>query len=160
MGPVNLAERFNYEIHYSSETKNGWALGRGIFDPSYFTKNLSMSDGFITWQPDMVPALTFTQFIIIEHSEPALTSDENNVLTKMLNDQAGTKRLRAEIILEVNSYFGPLLKYYLNHEELIGTTSITYKYNNITLSFNHFPKDFYASNNLTKGFEAFFLFGL
>ncbi len=73
LGDVAIGTYFNYSIDYSSKNKSGTIFARGRLDPSYFTKNLTMSEGYIEWAPDVVPAFTFTQFITIEASEPKLT---------------------------------------------------------------------------------------
>lgn len=78
----------------------------------------------------------------------------------MLNNQAGPRRIKEEIVQQINSLYGGLLKQHLNHEELISTNNITYKYRNITLNIQNFAKEFYLSNGNTKGLEAFFIYGL
>jgi len=65
MGIISIGTTFKYEIHYSSSVKNGTAFAKGLLDPSYFTKNLTMKDGYLVWEPDVVPALTFSQFFNI-----------------------------------------------------------------------------------------------
>jgi hypothetical protein len=98
LGIINIGERFNYEVDYNGQIKTGWAFARGILDPSYFTKKLNLNTGSINWLPGVINPLTFTQFLHIEHSEPALTSNEFDIFSKILNDQAGNKRLRQETI--------------------------------------------------------------
>ena len=78
----------------------------------------------------------------------------------MLNNQAGNTRVKEHVMDEVNHNYAPFLKTHLNHEELIGTTNITYTSNNITLKIDNFPKDFEVTNGKTKGLEVFFIFGL
>lgn len=78
----------------------------------------------------------------------------------MLNNQAGTRRIKADIINQVNTLYAPLLKQHLNHEDLISSNNITYKYRNISLDILNYAKDFYLSNGNTKGLEAFFIYGL
>lgn len=78
----------------------------------------------------------------------------------MINNQAGSVQIKKEIINQINTLYGPALKQYLNHEQLIGTNNITYKYGNMTFNFNNFAKEFEMSNGPTKGLEAFFIFGL
>jgi hypothetical protein len=73
LGDVAIGTRFNYSIDYSSRNKTGVIFARGRLDPSFFTKNLTLTDGYLEWAPDVVPAFTFTQFISIESSEPKLT---------------------------------------------------------------------------------------
>lgn len=68
LGTVEIGMRFNYTIDYSSTVKNGLLFARGHLDPSYFTKNLTMTEGYLEWAPDVVPPFTFTQFITIESS--------------------------------------------------------------------------------------------
>jgi hypothetical protein len=45
MGVIYIASYFNYSIGYAGKTKTGNILARGYFDPSYFTKKLSMLTG-------------------------------------------------------------------------------------------------------------------
>lgn len=52
----------------------------------------------------------------------------------MLNNEAGSRKIKSDIIGQVNSLYGPLLKDHLNHEDLISSNNITYKYRNITLN--------------------------
>lgn len=129
-------------------------------DQSSFTKNLTLQKGYLEWAPDVVPALTFTQFFLIESSEPKLTEQELNIFEKMLNNEAGSRKIKSDIAGQINNLYGPLLKDHLNHEDLISSNNITYKYRNITLTFENYAKDFYMSNGNTKGLEAFFIFGL
>jgi hypothetical protein len=65
MGTVEVGTTFQYEIRYPSSTKKGTAFARARLDPSYFTKNLTLKEGFLEWDPDVVPALTFSQFFRI-----------------------------------------------------------------------------------------------
>lgn len=73
MGTINIGSRFNYSITYSSSNKSGTIFARGQLDPSYFTKKLMIIEGNLEWEPDVVPALTFTQLFTIESSTPKLT---------------------------------------------------------------------------------------
>lgn len=73
MGTISIGTSFKYEISYSDSSKNGTAFARGTLDPSFFTKNLTIQEGYLEWVPDFVPALTFTQFFSIESSTPKLT---------------------------------------------------------------------------------------
>jgi hypothetical protein len=66
MGDVVVASRFNYSIVYSSSNKSGVAVAKTKLDPSYFTKNLTLQEGYLEWAPDVVPALGLTQQFIIE----------------------------------------------------------------------------------------------
>lgn len=160
MGDVAIGSMFNYSISYGSSTKAGTIFAKGKLDPSYFTKNLTMQNGYLEWAPDVVPPLTFTQFFQIESSQPKLTEPELDVFNKMINNQAGGRRIKQEIINQINTYYGSLLKDHLNHEDLISTNNITYKYRNLTINIQNLAKEFYMSNGNTKGLEAFFIYGL
>ena len=94
LGDVEISSKFNYTIAYASGNKTGKVFAKGKLDPSYFSKNLTLQDGYLEWAPDIVPAFTFTQFFIIESSEPKLTEAEFSIFTKMLNDQAGSHRVK------------------------------------------------------------------
>jgi hypothetical protein len=115
LGDVAIGTSFNYSVAYSSSNKTGVIFAKGKLDPSYFTKNLTMQNGYLEWAPDVVPALTFTQFLIIESSEPKLTEAELDVFTKMINNQAGPRKVKSDIINQINSFYGPMLKDHLNH---------------------------------------------
>lgn len=78
----------------------------------------------------------------------------------MVNNQAGAVRIRDQTENQMNALFIPLLQQHLNHEDLISSNNITYKYNNITLQFSNFAKTFGLSNGATKGLSVFLLFGL
>ena len=78
----------------------------------------------------------------------------------MLNNQAGTKKVRDQVLSEINTRFEPLLDDHLNHENLIRSANISYNYNGIYLQINNYAKDFYLSNGETKGLEVFLIFGL
>ena len=160
LGTVSIGSRFNYSINYGSNVKSGVIFAQGNLDHSYFTKNLTLQVGYIEWAPDVVPAFTFTQFFLIESSEPKLTEAELDIFNKMINNQAGTRKIKTEIANQINALYGPLLKDHLNHEELISANNITYKYRNITLNIQNLAKEFYMSNGNTKGLEAFFIYGL
>jgi hypothetical protein len=80
-----------------------------------------------------------------------LTADELDIVAKMLNNQAGTRKIKTDVGNQINALYGPLLKQHLNHEDLISTNNVTYKYRNITLNFETYAKDFYMSNGNTKG---------
>ena len=86
MGNVDIGVNFNYTVGYRTSNKTGTIFARSKLDPSYFTKNLTLQQGFLEWSPDLVPALTFTQFLLIESSQPKLTEDELNIFHKMLNN--------------------------------------------------------------------------
>jgi hypothetical protein len=62
--------------------------------------------------------------------------------------------------MRINQGFGPLLKEHLNHEQLVGSNNITYKYRNITLELFNYVKTMELSNGVTKGLEVSLLFGL
>lgn len=68
LGDIAIGMTFNYSIDYSSKLKSGTIVAGGRLDPSYFTKNLTMTEGYLEWAPDVVPPFTFTQFITIESS--------------------------------------------------------------------------------------------
>jgi hypothetical protein len=140
MGVINVASYFNYSIGYSGQTKNGNIFARGYFDPSYFTKKLSMLSGSLEWLPDVVPALSFTQYFTIEYATPNITEAEWNIITSMINNQAGNRKIKESITSQINDLYGPLLKQHLNHEDLISSQNITYKYRNINLTFTNLPK--------------------
>lgn len=86
LGTVTIGSRFNYSINYGSTVKTGVIIAQGKLDPSYFTKNLTLNAGFLEWTPDLVTPFTFTQFFLIESSEPKLTEAEYNIFTQMLNN--------------------------------------------------------------------------
>lgn len=73
MGIVNIGVRFNYTVQYSSGNKTGQVFAKSSLDPSYFTKNLTLQLGYLEWAPDIVPALTFSNQLLIESSNPKLT---------------------------------------------------------------------------------------
>jgi hypothetical protein len=160
LGDIAIGASFNYTVTYSSSIKNGVIFAKGKLDPSYFTKNLTLQDGYLEWSPDIVPAFTFTQFFQIESSVPKLTEPELDIFGKMINNQAGPRKIKTDIVNQINALYGPALKQHLNHEELISTNNITYKYRNITLNLQNFAKEFYLSNGNTKGLESFFIYGL
>jgi hypothetical protein len=108
----------------------------------------------------VVPALTFSQMFHIEYNSTELTADEINIIEKLVNGLAGPVRIKADIENQVNAKYVPLLTYHLNHEELINSNNITYKYRNVTLNFMNYAKDFGLTNGATKGLEAFMIFGL
>lgn len=68
--------------------------------------------------------------------------------------------MKSAIANQINSFYGALLKEKLNHEDLISTNNIEYKYRNVTINIQNLAKDFYMSNGNTKGLEAFFIYGL
>ena len=78
----------------------------------------------------------------------------------MVNNRAGSHRVKDMAIAEINSKFGPLLEKRLNHEDLINSNNITYEYGNVSLTFSNVAKDFELSNDTTKGLEVHLLFGL
>lgn len=63
MGTIAIGTMFNYTIKYNGRDKIGTAMAKGFLDPSSFTKVLFLSDGAIEWNPDVVPALTFSQIL-------------------------------------------------------------------------------------------------
>ncbi len=69
-------------------------MAKGFVDPSYFTKKLVLIAGALEWTPDVVPPFTFTQFMTIEISNPKLTEEELNIFGKMLNNQAGQRKIK------------------------------------------------------------------
>jgi hypothetical protein len=95
MGTIAVGTSFKYEIRYSGSSKNGTAFARGLLDPSYFTKNLTTQEGYLEWVPDFVPALSFTQFFTIESSSPKLTESELDIFNKMIDNRAGSRRLKS-----------------------------------------------------------------
>jgi hypothetical protein len=94
MGTIAIGTMFNYTIKYNGKDKMGNAMAKGFLDPSSFTKTLFLSDGAIEWNPDVVPALTFSQFFNVEMSNPKLTEEELSLVNKMLNNQAGNHRIK------------------------------------------------------------------
>ena len=60
----------NYKIGYEDRTKKGTVLARVTFDPSYFTKKLQVIEGFLEWNPDLVPPLGLTQLFRLEKAYP------------------------------------------------------------------------------------------
>jgi hypothetical protein len=115
LGEVVIATSFNYTVTYASSNKSGLIFAKAKLDASYFTKNLTMQLGFLEWTPDVVPALTFTQFLVIESSEPKLTDSELSIFGKMINNEAGSRKVKTDIINQINALYGPLLKQHLNH---------------------------------------------
>jgi len=65
MGVLTVSTNFNFTVVYSNKTKVGNIHAAGIFDSSYFTKTLALTDGYLEWKPDIVPALTFSKPINI-----------------------------------------------------------------------------------------------
>jgi hypothetical protein len=47
MGVLNIVANFNFSITYANKNKSGTIGIRGIFDPSYFTKKLKQTDGYL-----------------------------------------------------------------------------------------------------------------
>ncbi len=65
MGIISISSYFNFSITYATQNKSGSIRIRGFFDPSYFTKKLVMTAGYLEWKPDVVPALSFSQMFHI-----------------------------------------------------------------------------------------------
>jgi hypothetical protein len=84
--------------------------------------------------------LSLTQLLAIENSEPKLSEAELSIFTKMINNQAGNKRVKEESITQINNLYGPLLKQHLNHEDLISTNNITYTYRGIDITVENYAK--------------------
>ena len=61
MGVLSASSFFNYSIRYADSNKTGNFRVKGYFDPSYFTKKLIMTDGYLEWKLDHVPAFTLSQ---------------------------------------------------------------------------------------------------
>jgi hypothetical protein len=114
MGTLTASTYFNYTILYNDKNKTGNVRAHGTFDPSYFTKNLTLVEGYLEWRLDIVPALTFSNMFNIETSTPQLTEDELNIITKMLNGQAGQTRIQQNFNKYVNANFILLLLTRLN----------------------------------------------
>ena len=85
---------FNFSVVYSDKNKTGNKRALGVFDTSYFTKNLTLTDGYIEWKPDIIPGLTLSNMFHIEFYTPQLTEDELFIFTKMINGQAGQTRIK------------------------------------------------------------------
>lgn len=85
MGIVTASTFFNFTVVYSNKNKTGNIRAVGSFDPSYFTKNLTLIAGYLEWIPDIVPALTFSNMFHIEFYSTPLTEDEINIFTKLIN---------------------------------------------------------------------------
>ena len=47
LGDVEIGSMFNYTITYSSGNNTGRIFARGKLDPSYFSKNLTLQDGYL-----------------------------------------------------------------------------------------------------------------
>lgn len=47
MGVLSAASFFDYSIKYANSNKTGKFRVKGYFDPSYFTKKLVMTDGYL-----------------------------------------------------------------------------------------------------------------
>lgn len=71
----------------------------------------------------------------------------------------GTTFIKKNLVQKTNEIFAERLKYHLNHEVLLGSTEIVYKYGNITLNYVNVIKDFKMNNADTKGLEVFLIFG-
>ncbi len=84
--------------------------------------------------------MSLTQLLAIENSEPKLSEAELSIFTKMINNQAGNKRVKEESITQINNLYGPLLKQHLNHEDLISTNNITYTYRGIDITVENYAK--------------------
>ena len=52
---------------------------------------------------------------MIETSEPKVTEAELNIFSKLINNQAGNRKVKEETISQINNLYGPLLKQHLNH---------------------------------------------
>jgi hypothetical protein len=160
MGVLAVSSFFNYSIVYADRNKTGVFRVRGFPDPSYFTKKLILTEGYLEWKPESVPAFTFSADFHFEYASPNVTEAEMNIILKMLNNQAGSRRVKDQALIEMNTKFGPLLTKMLNHEDLVSSTNITYKYGNLTFQLANYAKDFGLYNGQTKGLEVHLLFGL
>ena len=78
----------------------------------------------------------------------------------MVNNMAGNRRVKDQALIEINTKFVPFLNDMLNHEDLISNNNFTYKYNDYSINFNNYVKDFELSNDDTKGLEVHLLFGI
>lgn len=65
LGDIAIGMSFGYIVDYSSKVKTGKIFARGRLDPSFFSKNLTLVDGYLEWSPDVVPPFSFTQFLSI-----------------------------------------------------------------------------------------------
>lgn len=59
-----------------------------------------------------------------------------------------------------NAQYKVALKEHLNHEDLISTGNFTYASNGVSINFSNTIRDFKMDNLLTKGLQAYFLFGI
>lgn len=159
MGVITVSSFFNFSVSYSDKNTTGTMRIRGFLDPSYFTKSLVLTDGYLEWKPAVVSSLTFSQDFHIEYTSPNITESEQNIFLKMLNNQAGIRRIRDQITIEINTLYIPLLEKHLNHEDLINSNNITYQYRNISIKLDNMAKSFELSNANTKGLEVFLIFG-
>jgi hypothetical protein len=75
MGVLAASTYFNFTVVYNGKNKTGNIRAVGTFDPSYFTKNLTLVAGYLEWKPDIVPALTFSSMFHIEYYSTPLTED-------------------------------------------------------------------------------------
>lgn len=140
MGVLAAASFFNYSITYADHNKTGNFRVRAFFDPSYFTKKLVMTDGYLEWKLDHVPAFTLSQDFYFEYANPNVTEAERKVILQMINDYAGFRKIKSQFVIEMSTKFAPLLSQRLNHEQLIANNNITYKYDNITMALANYAK--------------------
>jgi len=70
MGVLTSSTYFNFTVVYSNKNKTGNIRAIGNFDPSYFTKNLTLVDGYLEWKLDVVPGLTFSNMFHLEYYTP------------------------------------------------------------------------------------------
>lgn len=99
MGIVSVSSFFNYSVSYADKNTSGVMRIRGFLDPSEFTKALKLNEGYLEWKPATVPGLTFSQDFHIEYTSPNITDSERNIFLKMLNNQAGIRRIRDQITI-------------------------------------------------------------
>ena len=65
-----------------------------------------------------------------------------SIILKMLNNQAGSRRIKDQAQMEMSTKFAPLLTTMLNHEDLINANNITYKWGDISFNMINLAKDF------------------
>ena len=61
MGIITVSTFFDYSIIYADKNKTGKFRAKEFVDPSYFTKKLIMTDGYLEWKPEHIPAFTLSQ---------------------------------------------------------------------------------------------------
>ena len=76
----------------------------------------------------------------------------------MVNNEAGSHRIKDQAQVEMNSKYGPLLTQYIESNPF-SNSSMTYKYEDIIIQLDNYIKEYNFSEEENKGLKSFFIFG-